>query len=460
MDLDLEPAPDVLSVSDLNREARRLLERGLGTVWVEGELSNVSRPASGHMYWSLKDSGAQVRCAMFRQANSKLGFVPESGQHVLVRARVSLYEARGDYQLIIEELRQAGEGLLQRQFEALKRKLAAEGLFDAERKRALPAIPTRIGVITSPSGAAIRDVLIALGRRFPAIAVLIYPTSVQGDAAAAEIVHALQLAESRAECDLLIVTRGGGSLEDLWPFNEEIVARAIAAASIPIIVGVGHEVDFTIADFVADVRAPTPSQAAELAAPVQSDIELRLRSLAQQIARATHRQIDASAREHATLEHRLSRLHPQVGIQALQQRIDDLELHMIKALRQRMEQDRRGCARLTERMTFANPGRQLAASAERFAVAGKQIERGVRRLLEQLTARTALAERGLNALSPLATLERGFAIVSRRSDGAVVTSHRSVSAGAVLDIRVADGTLGAVVDDRLKQGKQTPPGQP
>jgi exodeoxyribonuclease VII large subunit len=274
----------VLSVSALNREARLLIEGSFGLVWVEGEVSNLSRPSSGHLYWSLKDAQAQVRCAMFRLSNRELGFELANGQQILVRARASLYEARGEYQLIVEYAEEAGEGLLRRRFEELKRRLAAEGLFEPARKIKPPKLPRRIGVVTSPSGAALRDVLIALRRRFPATAVLIYPTSVQGAGAADEICRTLKLADRRADCDVLILTRGGGSLEDLWAFNEEKVARAIAALDLPIIVGVGHEIDFTIADFAADLRAPTPSQAAELAVPDQNEWLARFARIEQQAA--------------------------------------------------------------------------------------------------------------------------------------------------------------------------------
>src|SRR6202035_1346073 len=250
-----------------NSEVRVLLERGLSIVWVEGELSNLSQPASGHWYFSLKDRNAQIRCAMFRQRNIAVGFAPRAGPHVLARGRFSVYEARGDYQLIVEHLEEAGVGALRREFEKLKVKLAAEGLFALERKRALPRFPRRIGVVTSPSGAAIRDVLHILARRFPPASVLVYPTPVQGAASVPAIVEALQTASARAECDVLIVAGGGGSIEDLWSFNDERVARAICASSIPVVSGIGHEIDFTIADFVADARAPTPSGAAELVAP-------------------------------------------------------------------------------------------------------------------------------------------------------------------------------------------------
>src|SRR5579863_436368 len=262
-----EIARNIYTVARLNREVRAILEGGLGVIWVQGELSNLSVPGSGHWYFSLKDREAQVRCAMFRQRNFSLGFVPKAGQQVLARGRISLFEPRGEYQLIVEHLEEAGVGALRRDFERLKAKLAAEGLLAAQRKRALPRFPRRIGIVTSPTGAAIRDILHILARRFPPASVLIYPTPVQGPTAATAILAALQLASARSECDVVILARCGGSLEDLWCFNDERVARAICASSIPIVTGIGHEIDFTIADLAADVRAPTPSGAAELVVP-------------------------------------------------------------------------------------------------------------------------------------------------------------------------------------------------
>ncbi|HKX58724.1 MAG TPA: exodeoxyribonuclease VII large subunit, partial [Steroidobacteraceae bacterium] len=254
-------------MSRLNREARALLETGLPSLWITGELSNLSRPASGHWYFSLKDEGAQVRCAMFRQRNLSVRVAPRDGMQVLLRARVGLYEARGEFQLVVDHLEEAGEGELRRRFEALKLKLAAEGLFDAARKRPLPRFPRRIGVVTSPTGAALRDVLHVLGRRFPSVPVLLYPVPVQGAGAAREIASMLAVADRRRDVDVLLLVRGGGSLEDLWAFNDEALARAIAGVGLPVISGIGHEIDFTIADFVADLRAPTPSAAAEIAVP-------------------------------------------------------------------------------------------------------------------------------------------------------------------------------------------------
>jgi exodeoxyribonuclease VII large subunit len=393
---------EVLSVSALNRLVRQLIEDGLGLLWVEGEISNLARPSSGHMYFSLKDAGAQVRCAMFRQSSRRLGFEPANGLQVLVRARVGLYEPRGDYQLVIEHMEQAGEGALRQRFEALKARLAAEGLFEPERKRPLPRIPSRIGVITSPTGAALRDVLIALRRRFPAIEVLIYPTLVQGDKAAPAIVAALQRASQRADCDLLILTRGGGSLEDLWPFNEESVARAIAASRIPVISGVGHETDFTIADFVADLRAPTPSQAAELAVPDRSAYVGRLQGVAISLERFLRRRLREEQRLLDTLLHRLGRAHPGVIVRNTAQRLDEIETRLKRAIRQ---------------------------------------------ALEAVVTRMKLIERGLESLSPLATLERGYAIVSRADDGTLVTRSEQVKPGAGIDVRLASGRLGATVNE-------------
>jgi exodeoxyribonuclease VII large subunit len=399
--LGLDENAEVLSVSALNREVRQLIEEGLGRVWVEGEISNLARPSSGHIYFSLKDEKAQVRCAMFRQANRRLGFAPSDGLQVLVRAQAGLYEARGDYQLIVEHMEEAGEGALRRRFEQLKAKLAEEGLFDAERKRELPEIPERIGVITSPTGAALRDVLISLRRRFPAAEVLIYPTSVQGEKAAPEIVAALERAAKRAECDLLILTRGGGSLEDLWPFNEEIVARAVAVVEIPIIVGVGHETDFTIAEFVADLRAPTPSQAAELAVPEQRDYLERLLGVAEMLSRALRRLLRDEQRRLDALEHRLARAHPGMTLRVQRQRVQEIEGRLRRALKE---------------------------------------------AVTSTTARLKLIERSLDALSPLATLERGYAIVTRQSDGELVTRSRAVEKGSEIDIRLAEGGLTATVD--------------
>ncbi|MBS0376446.1 MAG: exodeoxyribonuclease VII large subunit [Proteobacteria bacterium] len=398
------PAPrrDVYTVSRLNREARLLLEQGLPGVWIEGELSNFARPSSGHWYFTLKDETAQVRCAMFRNANLRVRVQPRDGMQVVVRARVSLYEARGEYQLIAEHLEEAGEGALRRRFDELKARLQAEGLFEAALKRPLPALPRRIGVVTSPTGAAIRDIVHVLGRRFPAVPVIVYPVPVQGAGAGREIAAALALAGERRDADVLILARGGGSLEDLWAFNEEVVARAIRACPIPVVSGVGHEVDFTIADFAADVRAPTPSGAAELVVPDRAEW---LRAL-------------GAARE------RLARAFGRVGALA----------------RERLQW-------LVRRLELAHPRTRLAARAQRLDELEQRLGRAVRRELAAARSRLGAAARTLNAVSPLATLERGYSIVTTR-DGAVVRAARDVEVGADVEVRTAAGGFGARVTRR------------
>jgi len=390
----------VFSVSGLNRAARVVLESGLGVVWVEGELSNLARPSSGHWYFSLKDRDAQIRCAMFRAKNLLARFQPAEGQQVLARGRISLYEPRGDYQLIVEYLEEAGLGALQRAFDELKQKLAAEGLFAVERKRALPTAPMRIGVITSPTGAAIRDILHVLQKRFPAAGVIVYPVPVQGAAAAPAIVEALQLANARAECQVLIVARGGGSLEDLWAFNDERVARAIAASTLPVVAGIGHEVDFTIADFVADLRAPTPSAAAQAVVPDHNVWRASVIQLAQRVAAAMRRQLGDDARQLQLLEARLRRVHPGARLQQHGQRLDELEQRLLRAWQRR---------------------------------------------LREAGARLESAARALHGLSPLATLGRGFAIATRNADGAVLTQTAQAPAGTAIEVRLAQGKLKATV---------------
>jgi exodeoxyribonuclease VII large subunit len=434
----------VYSVSALNHEARDVIETQIGTVWVEGEVSNLAKPASGHRYWSLKDEHAQVRCAMFRQYSRQSGAALENGQQVLVRGRVSVYVPRGDFQLIVDYVEEAGVGALRRRFEQLKEKLAAEGLFDEARKRPLPPLPNRIGVITSPSGAAIHDVLTALRRRFAAIPVLIYPSSVQGADAPGELAQALDTANRRRECDLLILTRGGGSIEDLWAFNEEILARAIARSEIPVICGVGHETDFTIADFVADLRAPTPSQAAELAAPPRSDFEQRLaqvrRSLAQFIT-ARHR---AEAHGLAALEHRLERAHPGAAVREYAQRVDDAERRLRDILVAALGSRQRRLQRLELRLTACHPRTRIEQMRSRCARIADRSTTAIKQRLERAGHRLRLAERTLQSLSPLATLDRGYAIVMAPS-GKILRRSADTRTGEVLGIRLAQGSVSAAV---------------
>jgi exodeoxyribonuclease VII large subunit len=445
LELPLDPAPEVFTVSGLNREARRLIESSFGVLWIEGEISNLARPSSGHMYLSLKDENAQLRCAMFRQANRTLKFVPENGQQILARGRVGLYEARGEFQMILEHIELAGEGLLRQRFEELKRKLAAEGLFDSERKKTLPFIPQRIGVITSPSGAAVRDIVTVLGRRFPAVPILIYPTSVQGQRAAQEIAQALKLADTRNECDLLILARGGGSLEDLWSFNEEVVARAVAEVSIPLISGVGHEVDITIADFVADLRAPTPSGAAEMAVPEQSELRNTVTAISQRLLRATTRRLDAVGAEMGGLAHRLGRSHPGIQLRESNQRLDELEARLKRSWDALAAKRQTHLTVILARLRNAVPQRQLMMLRERSRWNTSGLQRAMLNVLEQRQTRLGLVARGLQAVSPLATLDRGYAIVTSTRDGAVITNAETILPGAKIGVQLAHGELTATV---------------
>src|ERR1700688_4212904 len=344
------PDRDVYTVSRLNREVRVLLERGFGTLWLEAEISNFARPSSGHWYFCLKDAGAQVRCAMFRQRNMLCPFTAKDGQKVLVRARIGLYEPRGEYQLIVDHMEDAGLGALKRQFEELSAKLEREGLFAAERKRPLPSLPGRIGIITSPTGAAVRDILHVLARRFPAATVLIYPVPVQGAQAAAEIVAALQLTGRRAECDVLILARGGGSLEDLWAFNDERLARAIVASPIPVITGLGHQIDFTIADFAADARAPTPSAAAELVVPDAEEWLGAFVRLGTRLQRGMRRRLEEHRERLRWLAGRAALVSPAARLSAQAQRLDELEQCLVRAVRRRLQEHRERLRWLTGRV--------------------------------------------------------------------------------------------------------------
>jgi exodeoxyribonuclease VII large subunit len=463
------PTREIYSVSRLNREVRVLLDRGLGVLWVQGELSNFSQPASGHWYFSLKDRDAQLRCAMFRTKNALVGFTPRAGAELLVRGRISVYEARGEYQLIVEHLEEAGVGALRREFERLKTRLAAEGLFALERKRSLPRFPRRVGVITSPTGAALRDVLHILARRYPPAAVLIYPSAVQGAAAVPRLVAALGTASARAECDVLILTRGGGSLEDLWAFNDERVARAIHASALPLVSGVGHEIDFTIADFVADARAPTPSAAAELVVPDRyACLEALTRSW-QRLDAGMRRELRVGETRRAGIERRLKLVHPGVRLQQQMQRLDDLAQRLRGAARAGLHRDGRRLAESHARLLHRSPRHLLIEWSSRHQALQGRLDRAITALSTRAAARSevlgarlahagsarlahaghrlALAQRGLDAVSPLATLTRGFAIVTR-ADGTLLSDAASVSDGEEIEARLARGILTARVTGR------------
>jgi len=442
------PARDVYSVARLNREVRVLLERSLRVVWVEGELSNFSQPASGHWYFSLKDRDAQLRCAMFRMKNVLVGFTPRPGAQLLVRGRISVYEARGEYQLIVEHLEEAGVGALRREFERLKARLAAQGLFALERKRSLPRFPRRIGVITSPSGAALHDILKILARRYPAAAVLVYPSAVQGAAAVPALIGALATASARAECDVLILARGGGSLEDLWAFNDERVARAIHACTLPVVAGVGHEIDFTIADLVADARAPTPSAAAELVVPDRLACLEVITRAAQRLASGMRRELRVGATRLQGTGRRLSLAHPGVRLQQRMQRLDDLARRLGGAARAGLQQDARRLAQAQARLLERSPRQLLGAQRAWHERLHARLERAVDERLARAGQRLALAQRALDTVSPLATLSRGFAIVTRADGTTLLTAAAAVADGEDIEARLARGTLLARVTGR------------
>lgn len=390
----------IYTISELNQNVRNLLETAFFSVWVEGEISNLALPSSGHAYFSLKDANAQIRCALFSQRQRGLKFPLENGLHVVVRGKVSLYEPRGDFQLIVDFVEVAGDGKLQQAFEALKKKLSQEGLFDALHKKPLPKLPKTIGVITSPTGAAIRDILSVLKRRFPSIGVIIYPTLVQGQQASAQIAEAIATANRHSACDVLLIARGGGSLEDLWSFNEEIVARAIFASEIPIVSAVGHEIDFTIADFVADARAPTPSAAAELVSPDQIEWQMALRQSEQRLYKRMHKILEQHQQSLIHFQKRLR--HPRETLQNRMQYLDQLEQTLIRVQKNSLQQKQLKLALLSEK---------------------------------------------IDTLSPLKTLERGYAIITRE-DGSVVQSVKAISIGDVIGTQLADGQLVSVVRER------------
>jgi exodeoxyribonuclease VII large subunit len=443
--LPARPNRDIYSVSRLNREVRVLLERGFGTLWLEAEISNFARPSSGHWYFSLKDAAAQVRCAMFRQRNMLCNFTARDGQKVLVRARIGLYEPRGEYQLIVDHMEDAGLGALQRRFEELSAKLQQEGLFAAERKRPLPSLPRRIGIITSPTGAAVRDILHVLARRFPAAAVLIYPVSVQGAQAAAEIVAALALAGRRAECDVLILARGGGSLEDLWAFNDERLARAIVASPIPVITGIGHEIDFTIADFSADMRAPTPSAAAELVVPDAEEWLNAFVRFGARLQRCMYRRLEEHRVRLRWLAGRAALVSPAARLSAQAQRLDELEQCLVRALRRRLQEHRERLRWLTGRAALVSPFTRLTQQLLRLENLDQRLNRAWRQALNSRRERLRPLVRTLNAVSPLATLQRGYAIVSLEG-GAILRNAADAKPGAIIEARLAKGSVRAKVE--------------
>lgn len=434
--------PRALSVSELNHQARHLLESSFMQVWVEGELSSFSRPSSGHWYFSLKDQKCQIRCAMFRGANQRIRTLPKEGDQIRIRGKVTLYENRGDFQIIVEHLEPAGLGPLQQAFEALKMKLQAEGLFDPARKKPLPVTPRHIGVVTSPTGAAIHDILTVLARRCPAIRVTLYPTAVQGQAATADIVNAIDRAQRHGVADVLIIGRGGGSLEDLWCFNEEAVARAIAGCSIPTVSAVGHEVDVTIADFVADLRAPTPSAAAEKISPDQSQW---LRRLAEQQLRLGQSARRLLLRLDQQLGHLAARLRdPRRELQDKAQRMDELDMRLNKAMNLKLQQQQLKTGHLAQRLGTQSPAKTLQNAGEQVQRLNERLDKAIRQNLRQQQEKLQLKAQTLNVVSPLATLGRGYAIV-RDDQNRIVRSADQLSAGQTISARFGQGNVSAEV---------------
>ncbi len=436
---------EILSVSAVNKEARSLLEQGLGTLAVIGEISNLARPQSGHLYFSLKDEQAQLRCAFFRQRQRKLSFHPQNGDEVIVFGKVSLYEPRGDYQLIVEHMEAAGAGALQQRFEALKLQLAAEGLFAAEDKRSLPKLPTRIGVVTSPSGAAVRDILNILKRRFPAVAVRIFPVAVQGAAAPAEIAAALRTASYRDDCDVILLARGGGSIEDLWAFNEEVVARAIYDCAVPVISGVGHETDTTIADFVADVRAPTPSGAAELAVPDQQEWLSEIRALQTRLENSWQQALTTRQQRLDWLSQGLKAHHPGAQLRMRRERISIAQLTLASLVKQQLHSYELKLTEARTRLHGHSPQTRLFNSKQHLTDLTRELQTAISELLRRNRQRLALAGRGLNAISPLSTLSRGYAIVT--SNRHVLSDAGQSSVGDDVSIRLNQGSLNARITE-------------
>ncbi|WP_318452576.1 exodeoxyribonuclease VII large subunit [Photobacterium leiognathi] len=430
----------IYTVSSLNAQVRLILENEMGVVWLIGELSNFSMPVSGHWYFTLKDSRAQVKCAMFKGSNRHVTFKPGNGNQVLVKARLSLYEPRGDYQLIIESMQPEGDGRLQQQFEQLKMSLAAEGLFAQSLKKPLPEQPKRVGIITSKTGAALHDILHVLQRRDPSLPIVIYPTMVQGEGAAISIAQAIGRANARQECDVLIVGRGGGSLEDLWAFNEEIVARTIAASQIPIVSAVGHEVDVTIADFVADVRAPTPSAAAELISRDMTHQTQLLDRKRQQLRHAITAYLSQSLRQTTQLQHRLERQHPQLRLNLQQQHLDEISQRLTQAMVRKLQKHQ-------QHIEYNNYKLSLYSPASLVRNAQRNLERSEQRLYDALDRKLlnarhklAVAAEKLETVSPLATLARGYSI-TRNEQGDVIRKASQVKAGDTLITTVTDGEI-------------------
>ena len=439
------PERDILTVSQLNRAAKQLLEMNFPMVWVEGEISNFTQPSSGHWYFTLKDAGGQIRCAMFRGNNIYVKPRPKSGDKVKVRGRVSLYEGRGDFQLIADQVEMAGFGELQRQFELLKQSLQQQGLFDQSHKQAPPAIPKRIAAVTSPSGAAIRDVISVMKRRMPSIPITIIPCAVQGTEAPGQIIRALEIAESHEEFDVILLCRGGGSIEDLWAFNDETLARKIFQCRKPVVSAVGHEVDFTIADFVADVRAPTPSAAAELLSPNGQELVQRFSSLGRQLEQSTLR----------ILAHRLERLlqlhkrlkHPREKLEQWSQTLDQFEIRLHQQIKAKIGISRQNFHHIEKRLFRATPENSITQEKMALGLTTQKLKDLMHAKLRIICQQLEHSTQRLNSASPLNIMSRGYSIVTNQSNE-IVKSVDDVTLGETLKVKLADGTITAKAHEK------------
>ncbi|MGJ0629020.1 exodeoxyribonuclease VII large subunit [Xenorhabdus bovienii] len=442
----------IFSVSRLNQTVRQLLELEMGRIWLSAEISNFSQPSSGHWYFTLKDERAQIRAAMFRSSNLRATFRPQNGQQVLVRAQITLYEPRGDYQLIVESIQPAGDGLLQQQFEVLKQKLTSEGLFDSIHKKPLPSPAKRLGVITSASGAALHDILNILKRRDPSLPIIIYPTAVQGAEAPLQIIRAIELANDRQECDVLIVGRGGGSLEDLWCFNDEQVARAIFQSRIPIVSAVGHETDVTIADFIADLRAPTPSAAAELVSRNQIELLRQVQSLQQRLEMAMDYFFAQKLRIFNTLQHQLQQQRPDLRLARQQNKLVELRQKLVDSLLRCLKQHSLSHEKLNLRLLQTNPDQQIRHYSQQSQQYDFRLKQAIERQLGHYREKFAVSCSQLNAVSPLATLQRGYSI-SETADGTLLKQTNQTNVGDILKTRLQDGWVESQVVQITVLGK-------
>lgn len=434
----------IFTVSALNASVRQLLESSMGVIWLVGEISNFSAPSSGHWYFTLKDSQSQVKCAMFRGNSRLVSFGPANGNQVLVRARVSLYEPRGDFQVIVESMQPEGDGLLKQQFEQLKTQLAGEGLFATQHKKPLPPHPKTIGIITSSTGAALWDMLQVLNRRDPSLAVVIYPTQVQGKLAAEHIANSIAIANLRRECDVLIVGRGGGSLEDLWCFNQEQLARAIFASTLPVISAVGHEVDVTISDYVADVRAPTPSAAAELVSQDQSYKMQQLMIKRGLLARSMEKNVTNWQAELIAIEHRLSLAHPRHKLMQQAQRFDELANRLQQAMSAELQSGKAALERQQHQLARLSPSWQLKQQTGQLNLAVQRLKEQMQQRVNQQQFALELKMETLHAVSPLATLNRGYSI-TRDQQHQLIRSSKDTYPNQRLTTVVADGEIHSIV---------------